>query len=159
MKEHELQTRREFCTHAFQSASLLALGGVLASILEGCSSDDPVSSAPDLPRIQATAASGRITLTIDSTSPLTTVGNAALVQYTGGSVLVARTAQNAFSALTSICTHQSCTITGYSNSVYTCPCHGSQFGVGGNVVRGPAAASLRSFQTQFANDQLTITLS
>lgn len=158
MKEPEMQSRREFCINVCQTASLAALGGVLGSMLQGCSSDDPFSSAPDLPRIQAAVVSGTITLAIDTTSPLATVGNAALVQYTGGSVLVARTAQNVFAALTSICTHQSCTISGYSNQVYTCPCHGSQFGVNGNVVRGPAATSLRSFQTQFASDQLIITL-
>jgi cytochrome b6-f complex iron-sulfur subunit len=158
MKGSELQTRREFCVHACQAASLVALCGVLGTILEGCSSDDPVSSAPDLPTIQAAAAGGTITLTIDASSPLATVGNAALVQYSGGSLLVACTAQSTFTALAAVCTHQGCTINGYSNQVYTCPCHGSQFGVNGNVVSGPAATALRTFQTQFANNQLTISL-
>jgi cytochrome b6-f complex iron-sulfur subunit len=159
MKDSELQTRRRFCIQACETASLMALGGVLGTILEGCSSNDPVSSAPDLPTIQAAVVSGSITLTIDASSPLATVGNAALVQYGSGSMLVARTTQSAFAAVTAICTHQSCTITGYENQVYTCPCHGSQFGVSGNVIKGPAASSLRSYQTQFAGNQLTISLS
>jgi len=159
MEEPKLQTRREFCIQTCQATTLLTLGGALGAILEACSSGNPFASGEQLERIQTTVVNQTITLTIDAASPLATVGNAALVQGSGRSVLVARTAQDTFVAVTAICTHQSCTITGFSNQVYTCPCHGSQFGVNGNLVRGPAATSLRSFQTQFANDQLTISLS
>ncbi|MDZ7345013.1 MAG: ubiquinol-cytochrome c reductase iron-sulfur subunit [candidate division KSB1 bacterium] len=159
MKSFEPQSRREFCVNVCQMASLVAFGGTLSALLSGCSSEDPVSSAPDLPRIQASAVGGRITIAIDAASPLASVGSAALVQYSGGALLVAHTAQDSFLALSAICTHQGCTITGYSNQVYTCPCHGSQFNTEGQVRRGPAASPLRKFQTQFANNQLTISLS
>jgi Rieske Fe-S protein len=126
--------------------------------LQGCSSDDPVSSGEPLPQIQATAVNGVITLSIDTSSPLATAGGAVQVQYGSGTLLVARTGQDAFTALTAICTHQSCTITGYSNQIYTCPCHGSQFDTNGQVKQGPASSALKKYQTQFANNQLTITL-
>jgi len=158
MKESKMQTRREFCINACQTASVLTLGGALGVLLEACSSGNPVASGEELPRISASVVNQTIILTIDPSSPLATVGSAALVQYPNSALLVARTAQDTFVALTAICTHQGCTITGYSNQVYTCPCHGSQYSANGNVVRGPAAVALRRFQTQFANSQLTISL-
>jgi Rieske Fe-S protein len=72
--------------------------------------------------------------------------------------LVARTAQNAFTALTAICTHEGCTVSGFENQTYVCPCHGSRYSTSGTVISGPAPSSLRSFQTQFNNNVLTITL-
>jgi len=159
MKNTDVQTRREFCVNACHAATLMAFGSALSTILQGCSSEDPLSSSANLPKIQATAVSGAITLAIDASSTLATVGNAAQVQYGSGTLLVARTAQDTFAAVTALCTHQSCTITGYSNQIYTCPCHGSQFDTNGQVRKGPANSALRKYQTGFANDQLTITLS
>ena len=160
MKTTPLQTRREFCVRTCQTASWVAFSGALAAVLEGCSSSDNPTGVEgaELARIQASVVNQTITLTIDASSPLAAVGSAALVQYSGGAMLVAHTAQDAFTALTAICTHQGCTISNYGNATYTCPCHGSQFGSDGRVVRGPASSPLRSYQTQFANNQLVIRL-
>ena len=49
------------------------------------------------------------------------------MRSSGGTFLVARTAQESFSALTTICTHQTCTISGFDNTNFVCPCHGSRF--------------------------------
>jgi cytochrome b6-f complex iron-sulfur subunit len=78
------------------------------------------------------------------------------VQSALGLFLVARTGQNTFSALSAICTHQTCTITGFEGQTYVCPCHGSQFSTGGQVISGPAPTSLRQFATQFDGNVLTI---
>lgn len=157
------QTRREFCVNVCRAGSLLAIGPALGELLSGC--EDPTSGGgggggggSGLTVIQATASMGVITLTIDSSSPLAAVGSAAIVQYNGGALLVAHTAQDTFTALTTICTHQGCTINSFAGQVYQCPCHGSQFNTSGQVVRGPAGSPLRLFATQFASGQLTITL-
>jgi Rieske Fe-S protein len=155
---HGQQTRREFCIRACQGGSALALSATLGQFLLACK-DDPASvDAPSLPTIQGTSSGGTVTLTVDANSPLSAVGSAALVQFSGGSVLVAHIAQDTFTALTSVCTHQQCTVTGFKNQLFVCPCHGSQFQTNGQVAQGPASSPLRSFQTQFANSQLTITL-
>jgi Rieske Fe-S protein len=148
-------SRREFCVHAGQALTLVSI----ASLLHGCggSSTSP-SDVPQLSTINASIVSGAITLTIDANSPLNAVGGAALVQASGQSFLVARTAAAAFTALTAICTHQSCTVSGFQNSQYVCPCHGSTYTTGGQVVQGPAPQALRSFPTKFANNVLTITV-
>ncbi len=157
MNEVSLATRREFCQQTGQAAAVAMFGGALSAFLQSCSSDDPASSSGNaLPKISTTLTNNTITLAIDATSPLTTVGSAALVQYSTSSLLVARTAQDTFVAVNAICTHQNCTITNYSNSTYTCPCHGSQFNTSGQVTKGPANTTLKKYQTQFANNQLTI---
>jgi Rieske Fe-S protein len=71
---------------------------------------------------------------------------------------VARTSDSGFTALTAICTHQACTITGFASQEYVCPCHGSRFGLNGGVLSGPAPRALRSFATRFANGVLTISI-
>lgn len=151
------QTRREFCTRACKIASLAALGGIVSGCGGGSSPTGPstgVGSA--LPIVNGTRANGVTTVTVDASSPLATVGNLAIVQTTTGLFLVARTGQDTFSALSAICTHQTCTISGYSGSTFICPCHGSEFDTAGRVVRGPAPAPLHQYATQFSNNVLTI---
>ena len=147
-------TRRSFVLHACEAASLAALG----SMLQSCSSSptSPSSTAPSLPVINGTTANGVVSVTIDPASSLANVGGAALVQASSAVLLVARTAQSSFTALTAICTHEGCTITGFQSPMYVCPCHGSQYSTSGSVLNGPATQPLRQFATQFANNVLTI---
>lgn len=147
-------TRRAFCV---QAVSFVALG----ALLEACGGGSPTSpsgSAPSLPVVGATASGGVVTIPIDQSSPLANLGGAALVQTSQGSFLVARTSADGFTALTAICTHQTCTVSGFSNSEYVCPCHGSRFATSGTVISGPAPRPLRSFATQFAGGVLTISI-
>jgi cytochrome b6-f complex iron-sulfur subunit len=107
--------------------------------------------------INSNVVNGTITLNIDASSPLASVGSAALVNPSSSRVLVARTGQTSFTALTAVCTHEGCTVSNYQNQVFECPCHGSQFSTSGSVVKGPASSPLRSFATAFNNNVLTIT--
>jgi len=158
------QTRRKFCTRTCSAAALAALGGVFTSVLQGCGGggSSPTSpgggggSAASLPTVNGTVSGRSVTVAIDAGSPLAATGAAALVRSSLGDFLVARTAADAFSALTAVCTHQSCTITGISGQTFVCSCHGSRFDPSGAVVNGPAQAALRTFPTQFAGNVLTI---
>jgi Rieske Fe-S protein len=150
-------SRREFCQQACQAASLAALG----LVIPGCGgSGSPTSpsgtGAPALPTASSTIAGGTFTLTIDGSSPLNTVGTAVLVNASGRAFLVARTGQDAFVGLTATCTHEACTITGFQNQQYVCPCHGSRYTTAGGVVSGPAPRSLATFVTAFSNGILTV---
>jgi cytochrome b6-f complex iron-sulfur subunit len=150
----DAQTRRRFCA---QAVTFAVFGGALGVVLPGCGGPTSPSNVPALPTATGTRVSGGITLTIDSSSPLSAVGNAALVQTSIGDFLVARTAENSFVALGAICTHQTCTITGFANQTYVCPCHGSTFDINGRVLGGPAPTPLRQYASQFASGLLTIT--
>jgi Rieske Fe-S protein len=89
---------------------------------------------------------------------LANVGGAALVESTAGLFLIARTSTSSFTAIDAVCTHEGCTINGAEGDVYVCPCHGSRYNRAGQVLQGPARASLRQYATTFANDVVTITL-
>ena len=91
-------------------------------------------------------------------SALADVGGAALVQSTAGVFLLSRTAESSFSAIEAVCTHEGCTITGADGSAYVCPCHGSRYNRSGQVLAGPARASLRQYGTTFADGVVTIAL-
>jgi Rieske Fe-S protein len=152
-----VSSRREFCQHACQAASLAALG----ILLPGCGGNPAGpsgggSNVPALPQLTSTITAGAFTLTIDAASPLNTVGNAALVNASNRGFLVARTGNDAFVALTATCTHEACTITGFQNQQYVCPCHGSVFALSGARVSGPAPRALQTFGTSFAGGILTV---
>jgi nitrite reductase/ring-hydroxylating ferredoxin subunit len=160
----EQPTRRDFCATACQALSLLTVGAVV----QGCGggsgggggggNPSGPSPAPSLRAVTGTVSGNTVLVTVDAASPLASVGGVATVTAGGNNFLVARTAAGTFSALTTTCTHEACTINGYSAPVFQCPCHGSQFSTEGAVVRGPATSALRRYSTSFAGDMLTITL-
>ena len=159
------QTRRQFCAQACQIASTAAVAGSLGTLLQACGggggSITGGSLPPDVPALStlsATAASGGVALNIDAGSPLAAVGSAALIQSPSGLILVAHPAADTFTAVTATCTHESCTITGFTGQDFVCPCHGSRFNTSGVVQNGPATRSLRSFATRFASNVLTISV-
>ena len=150
------ETRRTFCVRACRTALGAALAGGLSGLLEGCGGPTAPSGTTVLPVLTGADTSGGVTVTIDSTSPLASVGGAALVQSPSRELLVARTGQSAFSALSAICTHVGCVITGFGSGVYVCPCHGSQFSTSGSVLSGPASSPLPQFTATLAGNVLTI---
>lgn len=157
------QTRRHFCTRTCSAAAVAALGGAFGAVLQSCGGGGSSPTSPGgsgaaaLPTINGTVVGSSLVVTIDASSPLAAVGSLAFVQSSAGSVLVAHTSQDAFTALSSGCTHQSCAITGYSGQNFVCPCHGSVFSSSGRVVSGPAPTALRQYTTQFTGGVLTIT--
>jgi Rieske Fe-S protein len=148
-------SRRNFCVHACEAASCVAFGSIIAACGGGGSGP---SNVPQLSIVNGSVSGNAVVVQIDSASPLAAVGGAAMVRSSGGSFLVSRTAQETFTALTSTCTHDTCTITGFDNTNYVCPCHGSKFSTAGRVINGPANAPLRTFATQFSNNVLTISI-
>ncbi len=148
--------RREFCAHACQAMSLVAVG----SVLQGCSGSATSPSGPGggsaLPALSGTVDNRTISVTVGAGTALASVGGTALVQSTLGSFLVTRISDQAFSALSAVCTHEGCVITNVSGTTFICPCHGSQFSTSGSVLRSPATRALTAFATTFANGTLTI---
>jgi cytochrome b6-f complex iron-sulfur subunit len=108
--------------------------------------------------VVATVLNGTAVLTIDAASPLAPVGGMALVRSSTGEFLVTRVSQDSCTAVTAVCTHEACTVTGFEGQTFVCPCHGSQYNTNGSVVRGPATQPLRQYPTQFAGGVLMISV-
>lgn len=73
-----------------------------------------------------------------------------------GSIIIINTGDQ-FLALSSVCTHQGCTVTyNHGNSNLPCPCHGSVFNTTGAVLEGPASSALRKYVVTQEGDILTI---
>jgi Rieske Fe-S protein len=148
-------SRRAFCSQVCQVASV----GALATFAQACGGSgggSAPSNLAQLPTVNGTSGGATVSVQIDSASPLNPVGGAAVVRSSIGVFLVARTAADRFSAVNGTCTHEACAITGWDNTNFVCPCHGSRFSTAGQVLNGPARTSLRVFNTQFANNVLTI---
>lgn len=153
-------SRRDFCLTACQALSL----GAIAATLQACGggggnnpNDSGGNPLPVLPTLNATVVNGAATLTVAGTS-LASGGGAAMVSTPNfGQLLVVRNDATNISVLTATCTHEQCTITGFENGVFQCPCHGSRFNSTGGVVRGPATQSLRRFNATITNDVVSIT--
>jgi len=136
--------RRDLIQRVMVGGAVLVLA---PSVLDSCSkggTNDP---------------GGPTTITLDLTLP----ANAAL-NNTGGSlitqdVIVINTGGGNYSALSSICTHQGCTV-GYNSGAgnIQCPCHGSVYTTGGSVVTGPAPNALAKYAVSISGNILTITL-
>ena len=103
-----------------------------------------------------TVSSAGIGVAITASSPLATTGGMALVTSSVGNFLVPRTGTDTFIALTEQCTHEACVVSNSTGQSFVCPGHGSEFDGPGHLIVGPAVTPLRQFQTQFANNVLTI---
>jgi cytochrome b6-f complex iron-sulfur subunit len=152
-----VQTRRDFCVRTCQAVSLLTLGAVIPAC--GGSSTSPSNSAPALPTVAGSLAGRTLTINIAAGSPLAAVGGAATVTVSTGTYLVARTSQSAVTAVTAVCTHEGCAVTGFDSAHYVCPCHGSTFTTSGAVVQGPASSPLRQFPATFDAASNVVTVS
>jgi cytochrome b6-f complex iron-sulfur subunit len=151
-------TRKEFLKQLVVSGVALGTASAVASFLTSCS----VPTGPQgssLPTISGTINGNKVTVDISSGSPLVQSGFA-LVQYSGGSLLAARSSSGVYYAMTAICTHSGCTINQYDSGSkeFVCQCHGSTFSSTGAVTNGPASSALRQYVTSVNGNQLIITI-
>lgn len=75
-----------------------------------------------------------------------------------GNIIVFRTGDNAYVALSKLCTHSQCTVS-YNHTAgnVPCPCHGSKFSTSGAVLNGPAASALKKYNVKIEANSLIIT--
>lgn len=141
--------RKEFLALLGSGAATIVFGGCLG----GCSKkeDDPAPTPNP-------GGSGKKDFTLNLTEP----ANAPL-QANGGhvvsnGVIVARTSNGDFVAVSSSCTHQGATLTyENTNSRFHCPSHFSNFGLDGKVINGPAATALKQYKTTLTGNSLRVT--
>ena len=136
--------RKEFIKKFAVGGSILLTTPML---FNSCSDDDEdlVPTNPDEVVINLNAA---------SSADLGTVGGFIY----SGNIIVFRTGDNAYLALSKVCTHSQCTVT-YNHAAENvpCPCHGSRFSTTGAVLNGPAASALKKYNVKLEGNSLIIT--
>jgi cytochrome b6-f complex iron-sulfur subunit len=140
---------------------LRGMAAALLASLAGCRIDldhrDPEAAQPDagagVEQDGDLACGGAVCLDLSdpSNAALAQIDGARIIAIAGGRrLLVVRTAENEFVALSAICTHAGCTVRyAAAQGDVECPCHGSTFTLDGAVTRGPATTPLARFATQF----------
>ena len=154
-------SRRKFFIKTVQSVAVLAVTPALSTFLESCNSiTNPNSPQANLSTLTGTEANGYLTVNIDPNSSIAKTGNAAMINSSQGTLLVDHPSGTTYNVLSSICTHQSCTIDSFdsASAQFVCNCHGSRFDVNGAVKQGPAGDPLTKYSSQFINNQLIIKL-
>jgi len=74
-----------------------------------------------------------------------------------GDIIIIRSTDTVYIALSKVCTHSQCTVTYNSSSKeIPCPCHGSKFNTEGAVLVGPAASPLKKYSVKLNGNILTI---
>lgn len=140
--------RKDFIKKFAFGGSILLTAPV---ILSSCSDDDE-----DLTPNDENNDSGSL-LTIDLSdikyADLNTVGGSVYE----GNIIIFRTGDSTYLALSKICTHQGCTVAySHASGNILCPCHASQFTTSGSVINGPAPSSLKAYNVEKNGNELTI---
>jgi Rieske Fe-S protein len=141
------------------------LGG-LGLVLLGCGSSGdqrPVDAMPADAEPPVPCEDGKVCIDVSraSSGTLAELGGSHRVSVPGDLLIIVRTTETEFVVLSAVCTHEGCGVRHTAGTtVVRCPCHGSMFDFEGAVVRGPAEAPLRVYESSFdaATSILTITL-
>jgi cytochrome b6-f complex iron-sulfur subunit len=134
--------RRKFFRNFAVGGSLLLTAPVL---FNSCSDDPEDEKTP----------SGGITVDLNDPAyaALKTVGGFAYK----GDIIIIRSTDTVYLALSKVCTHSQCTVTYNSSSKdIPCPCHGSKFNTEGAVLNGPANSPLKKYNVKQDGNILTI---
>lgn len=125
--------------------------------LSSCAKEDtPLPATNTYPPI-INPNSGKVDFTLDLTQAtnkvLTTEGG----YLYNDTILIARTKSGNFVALSKFCTHEGTTVVYQKDSddVY-CPNHGSTYALTGKVIKSPAPAPLKQYQTEYNSTSLKL---
>lgn len=143
-KKETQEKRRNALKKGAALAGFAVCGGTMQSIMSGCESDTTKSEDKS------------VDFDISAVPAMRQVGGAVKKKFgeynNGRSVVVIRSGESSFIAMTAVCTHQGCEVNLPSgeNGNLLCPCHDSEFdSTTGEVLKGPATASLQMFKTSF----------
>ena len=134
----------------------LGVAAGAASILSGCKLVG--SRKPD---VVAQVQNNRISLSKEESAKLLTSEGSLLVEPKGykDKIIVVHARDGGLHATSAICTHMGCTVR-YDEKlgILHCPCHGSEYGLDGHNIRGPAKRPLKQYDVRTENGLVVITL-
>jgi len=136
--------RKDFLKKFAIGGSILLTAPVL---FNSCSDDEEEPTNPDNPNEIV------IDLNHADFSDLGALGGYAYKD----NIIIFRTGNDTYMALSKLCTHSQCTITySHASGDLPCPCHGSRFTTSGAVTNGPAQTNLKSYMVKKEGNLLKI---
>lgn len=125
----------------------------------GLASSLPVALAacsPETKQTESASASGEFQ-SVGSVADLDKTGFLLNKKSPVGSVLVVRTPEKKLVAVNPTCTHAGCTVAWQSSAKkFACPCHQAEFGIDGNVLKGPARKPLKTYQAKLQGTSVLV---
>jgi Rieske Fe-S protein len=98
------------------------------------------------------------TVKIADNPALGNIGGYILIKNTSaGDVLIVRTGNEQYAAMSDICPHKQCRVQVKSAALIKCPCHGSAYKIDGTYVSGPSHKSLHQFRIAVEAGVITVT--
>ncbi len=151
----KILTRRDFIKDSIASTGSVVLGGMVFSVISGCSDSSPTgpSNGGSQPVELILDLNVAAYQSLKNVGGVASLGNNS-IDATG--LLLFRESVERIRAYSRRCTHQGCTVGPFSGGTSTCPCHGSVYNTAGSVVNGPAPSPLPQYTTKLENDVLTI---
>jgi cytochrome b6-f complex iron-sulfur subunit len=132
--------RRDFLNNTGMTIGV----AIIAQAFDGCSTATAVPTP---------TAGFTVDLSSPASSALKTVGGFILTQ----GIYIICTAPSTYVALSSICTHQGCSVNyGPIAKQFSCPCHGGLFNISGKVLGGPPPSPLKQYTVALSGNTLTI---
>jgi Rieske Fe-S protein len=127
--------RRTVLVYAGIGAAATAVAACSTYGKEPDAGGDASPASPPSASGSAQAAPAALTKTAD-----VPVGSAVIVDE----MVITQPTAGDFKGFSSVCTHAGCNVSEVLGTVIKCPCHGSEFGLDGAVVKGPAAKPLEA---------------
>lgn len=133
--------------------NLLALGLLASSLpvaIAACQSDSTSDAG--------SGAEGEF-VPLGTVADLNAQGSLANENFQGKNLAVIRdpNAPDTLIAVSAVCTHAGCTVAwNGEQSLFACPCHGSNFNPDGTVDSGPTREPLETFEARVEGDQVLV---
>lgn len=132
------------------------LAGMAISACGGCS-----GSGSPKPDVIASQVDGMLRLSEEESSALLEAQAGLLVQAkeSGERIMVVHNGNGSLFAVSAVCTHKGC-IVSFDEKLghLRCPCHGSEFGLDGQNIKGPAKSPLKSYNIRTDQGRVVIIL-
>jgi Rieske Fe-S protein len=99
----------------------------------------------------------KLSVDLDKVPKLKVIGGQITIKLQHEDVLLIRDSENTVRAFNAHCTHKSCIVKYIEKDKrIECPCHGSQYDLKGNVIKGPAPKSLQTHVAELDGNQIIV---
>ncbi len=112
------------------------------------------------PTVASAAQPQKIAVPLAKLGMLKSEGGSVVVKVHDKQLLLVRDSPTTVRTLSAVCTHRHCIVAYHAaDHRIQCPCHGSQYGLDGHVLRGPAPRPLEVYPSELNGEQIIVTLS